>query len=338
MGAENSDQAPDARAAEAPRVPVGRARALFQRAFSLRHEGEVGEFKDSGVGRLLCATRMRLGKDLQHIGQVLHIRYTYLVAIEDGRYEDLPGQAYAIGFVRAYADHLGLDGDEVVRRFKEESTGLRRKAALDFPIPTPDSGIPSGLSILAAALLGMAIYGVWYGFAGMSRTFPLVQEVPARLTGADAAPADAQPAAPEQTDEAAADTPQPPTSTTDATAPEAPPADATATAQPAAAPPAAAAPAPAVAPPVDFTQTDTLEVRAKVDSWIQIRKGDELLLTKLLKKGDVYKVTEPGLTLMTGNAGGIEVLLNGEVMPPLGENGAVASGVPLDPAHFRSED
>ncbi len=329
MGAENPDRTPDAHVAEAPRVPIGRARALLQRAFSLRREGEVGEFKDSGVGRLLCATRMRLGKDLQHIGQVLHIRYTYLVAIEDGRYEDLPGQAYAMGFVRAYADHLGLDGDEVVRRFKEESTGLRRKAALDFPIPTPDSGIPSGLSILAAALLGMAIYGTWYGFAGMSRTFPLVQEVPARLTGADAAPADAPPAAAEPTDEAATETPQPPTNTVDTPAPSP---DASASAPP------AAAPEPAAPPPVDFTATDTLEVRAKVDSWIQIRKGDALLVTKLLKKGDVYKVTEPGLTLMTGNAGGIEVLLNGEVMPPLGESGAVASGVPLDPTHFRADE
>ncbi len=72
----------------------------------------------SDVGTLLCATRMRLGKDLQDIAAVLHIRYNFLVAIEDGRYEDLPGQAYAMGFVRAYADHLGLAGDEVVRRYK----------------------------------------------------------------------------------------------------------------------------------------------------------------------------------------------------------------------------
>jgi len=39
----------------------------------------------STVGTLLCATRMRLGKDLQRIAEVLHIRYTYLVAIEDWR-------------------------------------------------------------------------------------------------------------------------------------------------------------------------------------------------------------------------------------------------------------
>ena len=64
------------------------------------------------------------------------------------------------------------------------------------------------------------------------------------------------------------------------------------------------------------------------------------MLTKLLKKGDTYKVPEPhGLTLMTANAGNLDVLVNGEVMvPPLGESGAVASGVPLEIDHFKSAD
>jgi len=136
----------------------------------------------SAVGTLLCATRMRLGKDLQHIAQILHIRYTYLVAMEDGRYEDLPGQAYAIGFVRAYADHLGLDGDEIVRRYKEESSGLKNRPVFEFPLPTPDSGVPSGALILIAVVLGMIVYGVWYAIAGSNRDeVQVIQEVPDRL-------------------------------------------------------------------------------------------------------------------------------------------------------------
>src|SRR4051812_42171625 len=136
----------------------------------------------SSVGTLLCATRMRLGKDLQRIAEVLHIRYTYLVAIEDGRYEDLPGQAYAIGFVRAYADHLGLDGDEVVRRYKEESAGVTRTPIFEFPLPTADSGVPSGALILIAMIFGMMVYGVWYSLAGSDRSaIQVIQQVPDRL-------------------------------------------------------------------------------------------------------------------------------------------------------------
>jgi cytoskeletal protein RodZ len=114
------------------------------------------------LGKLLCATRMRLGKDLQRIADVLHIRYNFLVAIEDGRYEDSPGQAYAIGFVRAYADHLGLDGDEIVRRYKEESAGLKHKSAFEFQIPASDSALPSGTLLLIAEVAGMVNYGAWY--------------------------------------------------------------------------------------------------------------------------------------------------------------------------------
>src|SRR3954468_8431768 len=110
-------------AANKPRR-LSRAQTLFHRALGRVVSDNAAEFGDSEVGRLLCATRMRLGKDLQEIAKVLHIRYNYLVAFEDGRYEDLPGQAYAMGFVRAYADHLDLDGAEIVRRFKEDTTGL----------------------------------------------------------------------------------------------------------------------------------------------------------------------------------------------------------------------
>src|SRR3954469_12335911 len=168
-------------AADKPRR-LTRAQALFHRALGRVVSDNAAEFGDSEVGRLLCATRMRLGKDLQAIAKVLHIRYNYLVAIEDGRYEDLPGQAYAIGFVRAYADHLDLDGAEIVRRFKEDTTGLKRKAALDFIVPVADSGVPSGIAILAAMGLGIAVYGVWYGLSGLGHQMPpVVQEVPARL-------------------------------------------------------------------------------------------------------------------------------------------------------------
>jgi hypothetical protein len=112
-------------------------------------------------------------------------------------------------------------------------------------------------------------------------------------------------------------------------------------------PPADTSSAASEAPAVDGTaqQTanagepapaDVVELRAKADSWIQLRDGQELLLTRLLRKGEVFRVPERGgLTLMTGNAGGLEVLVNGKLMPPIGNEGVVARGVPLDPQHLQ---
>ncbi len=45
----------------------------------------------TGVGALLKASRLRIGDDLRDIANILKIRYVYLEAIEDGRFEDLPG-------------------------------------------------------------------------------------------------------------------------------------------------------------------------------------------------------------------------------------------------------
>ena len=58
---------------------------------------------------------------------------------------------------------------------------------------------------------------------------------------------------------------------------------------------------------------------------------DGLLVTRLLRAGDTYVVPDqPGLTLLTGNAGALEILVDGEAVEPIGEEGAVRRNVVLD--------
>lgn len=273
--------------------------------------GAAADASGGTVGTLLCATRMRLGKDLQQVAEILHIRYTYLVAIEDARYEDLPGQAYAIGFVRAYADHLGLDGDEVVRRFKEESAGVTRKALFEFPLPTPDSGLPSGALILLAMLIGMAVYVGWYFLAGSDRSaIAIVQAVPDRLVALSAPPTPASPAvaAPKGEPAPAEEAPE--------GSGEAPP--------PEAKPELKSPPTPA----------DVVELRSKADMWVTLRDAQEVDHTQFLKKGEVFKVDDArGITLLASKASDLEVLVNGKVMV-MADEGVFTRGLPLDPEHL----
>ncbi|MEE9481089.1 MAG: DUF4115 domain-containing protein, partial [Kiloniellales bacterium] len=74
-------------------------------------------------------------------------------------------------------------------------------------------------------------------------------------------------------------------------------------------------------------------LRALLDSWVQIRDAeDSLLLTRVLQPGDTYRVPElSGLTLLTGNAGGLQIEVDGAVVPPLGPVGAVRRNIALDP-------
>ena len=137
---------------------------------------------ESGVGALLRASRMRRGEDLQAVAEALCIRLPYMVAIEEGRYDDLPGMAYGVGFVRGYADHLGLDPAEIVRRFKAEAEGLSERKDLVFPSPVAEGGIPGGAVLFVAVLLVGIAYGAWY--VGSSRDgflSDLVSPLPDRI-------------------------------------------------------------------------------------------------------------------------------------------------------------
>src|SRR5579863_2227044 len=123
--------------------------ALFPRRKSAPDEGSSDHAPDARgaipleprpnrrrtVGQLLRQTRESYGSDIPRVAAALRIRGAYLEAIEEGQYDRLPGPVYALGFVRAYAVHLGLDGEEAVRRFKLEAEGFEAQRDLSFPVP-----------------------------------------------------------------------------------------------------------------------------------------------------------------------------------------------------------
>ena len=286
------------------------------------------------VGADLCAARERLGWSLPDIASHLRIRPPYLEAIEQGRVGDLPGNsAYAVGFVRTYAQSLGLDPDEIARRFRGETADINRRTELTFPAPVPERGVPAGAVVLVGAVLAIGAYVGWYHASGDGRSRPEpVRAVPAHL-----APLAEPPAPPAR-----------------APAAEAPAATATATvATPMVSPSSAAAaaiPAPVVAPTSAVASTvlsgpasvsplvpvaadgGRIMLRAKADAWIQVRdRQGPILLNRVMRPGETWPVPGKGqLLLTTGNAGGTELLVDGVATPSLGGDGAVRRDLPLD--------
>ena len=99
-----------------------------------------------------------------------------------------------------------------------------------------------------------------------------------------------------------------------------------------------AQPAPVTAPAQTASAPAAIEIRAKADSWVQVRGADgRVVVMRILRKGDSYKVPdEKGLTLMTGNAGAIEIAVDGDLVPPIGPFGAVKRDVSLDAARLKA--
>jgi cytoskeleton protein RodZ len=79
-------------------------------------------------------------------------------------------------------------------------------------------------------------------------------------------------------------------------------------------------------------------LQAIVDCWIEIRDtlANQRVASRLLRKGDKYTVPmRDGLTLVAGNAGGLEVRVGGDAAPSLGPLGVVRRNVSLDPQKLR---
>lgn len=134
------------------------------------------------VGEELRESRLALGVSLEELADQLRINRRYLAALEEGRVRDLPGVAYGTGFVRSYAQAMGLDAPDLVRRFREGAGAATRSKDLVFPEPVPDRGVPAGAVILLGAVLAIGGYAAWYQWSGSAeRNVDAVPPLPPRL-------------------------------------------------------------------------------------------------------------------------------------------------------------
>ena len=108
------------------------------------------------IGNSLREARLRQGLDFPEIEQGTKIRGKYLRALEDEQFDVLPAQTYVKGFLRSYAEYLGLDGqlyvDEYNSRFvvgEEEPQSRPRRSA------PPSRGVQVQSRVVLLTLLGI---------------------------------------------------------------------------------------------------------------------------------------------------------------------------------------
>jgi len=86
-----------------------------------RRAGETAGGEAENAGGRLAAARVAAGFTLSEAAAKTHIKERHLEAIEAIDLEALPARPYAIGFVKTYAEFLGLDAADLVDRFKEDA-------------------------------------------------------------------------------------------------------------------------------------------------------------------------------------------------------------------------
>jgi hypothetical protein len=124
----------------------------------------------ASIGTTLREERIRLGLGIDQVEADTKIRAKYLMALEDERFEALPGTAYARAFLRDYAEQLGLDPQELVNRLNqvvgvEDDVVLApRRVAGPAPILGRGQRIAlGGAVVVVVALLAFAVYSLLGG-------------------------------------------------------------------------------------------------------------------------------------------------------------------------------
>lgn len=256
------------------------------------------------VGEVLKRARTETGMEVFDVSRRLNIRPEHLAAIEDNDASRLPPRVYAIGFVRTYADFLGLDADKMVYLFKSQCIGHTTSKALYFPTPVSESRAPApwivGVSIAAV----IAAVGGWYVFSDRGAPVRTTPDVPPAMA--------VMPAKEVATDEQ--------------------------TAAAASAAAASAAPAAATAQADGKTfgvaaDKAKFKIIAAEASWIELREAanpKNILFNRVLNKGEAYYApATPALTLNTGNAEGIQILVDGKLSKILDDREGVVRDLPL---------
>ena len=253
------------------------------------------------LGTYLRRGREQSGLSMEAVSAGSRIVPRLVEALETDRQDLLPAPVYVRGFIRAYCQQIGADPEEALRLYDEQ-------AAPPLPLtvrpPTPEApkvpptrrwGRVAGLSAVSV-VLGMA------AFVLLGRRHP--DAVASRENGAVATAASHP-----------APTSPPPT-------PVAPPAEA-----PAPAPPPPSAPATAPAAPVSGAPKPAdrvLVMRATDTTWVRVQPDGGPVTEETLSPGAVREWRSAGRFRVTlGNAGGVELELDGRALPSLGSAGQV---------------
>jgi cytoskeleton protein RodZ len=318
------------------------------------------------IGETLRRERMRRNLDLETISHELKISSKMLEAIEDERFERLPGGVFAKAFVRQYAHILGLDEEEMANEVQRQLQPAPEVSVVgepvrpgSAPIQVPrveawdavrdshfkwSSSLPA-LALVVAVMMGCAgVYSWWqrarHSVSARYAAPPVA--APAPPAAQSAAEASVQATVPEQ--------PQTPTPANPGTPAAASPIDAAgnqspgtpaaadrteaaqAMAKPAEAKPAAAPLAPQA--PSNPNAPVRVELVAAEPVWVLAKSDGKYLFSGTIEANQTRMLeANSEVTLRLGNAGGVSITLNGKPIGSIGPKGQVRT-VQLTPEGF----
>jgi len=282
-----------------------------------------GELRVPSFGGRLKEERERRKISLDEISASTKISTRLLHALEDDHFELLPGGIFNKGFIRAYAQHLGLDEEQVIAEYLEASgvlpaegkpDGSIAAATTEIRTEADDSGasLPWGLFavILLVVALAFAMWGFYARETSTRGNVPSFKQLnPSPVPPAPVSPpttsnsklpavkASAGPTRPAVTPVSTGTTRNSAARVMDGSSDAAPPSDAI-----------------------------VVRISAREDSWVSITSDGKRILQDTLNASTEKSVqAAKEITVKTGNIGALDFEWNGKKLPPLGSEGEVTT-------------
>ncbi len=140
-------------------------------------------------GARLRAARERAGWSVEQVAQRLRLSSSQITAIESGRREDLPPAAYVRGYLRSYAQLLGLDPQEFAKARASDDGAPPPLPAAHAPVPAAGMRLGPALYglFLVAVVVGVVVWHAHERKRGVARApsqaaAPMTGVLPPRLT------------------------------------------------------------------------------------------------------------------------------------------------------------
>ncbi len=311
------------------------------------------------VGEALRRERLRRNLDLDQISSELKISAKFLDAIENEQFERLPARIFAKSFVRQYAHLLELDEDELAEEVQRvlqpppsNPLAAQREAAPEPEIALPrvdrweggvtgpgqqrslSSSLPALALFVVILLVCSGIYSLWQrsrhnvsaqenvpvSASARQPEMTAVTPPPAETSVAESRPA-AQPLQSQPATQPRAE--QQPVAGVAERASERP-APVGSAETPAGAPPAVNTPPAVVRATTNPNPTVRVEVTAAEAVWVLAQNDGKYLFSGTMEPNQSRTIESDGtVTLRLGNAGGVNILLNGKPVGAVGPRGQV---------------
>lgn len=120
------------------------------------------------TGEVLKKRREELGLEIAAVADLLKIRADYISSIELNSFEKLPAPVYTLGYVRSYANYLGVDADALVRYYTEHLSQPAHNTII--PVGYSQKKYPKFLAVIPVLLIAAAVFFLYPRFQKQAAT------------------------------------------------------------------------------------------------------------------------------------------------------------------------